>query len=184
MARSKLCAIKVVVVIVAFAYGFIANWCNLWNSAVVHCHPMNAAILLFNKLASHEGGDVIVKYAFLIALVKIGLFTVGFGIEIRVGYGCIILVVLISGICSARLAVSFGEFSYISNDSVHNVTINRAFDCIAEVLVLLADIVFARLGTFGGRLAAIFGLMAGFAIIVTFVCLSGCVYISVIGSRI
>jgi hypothetical protein len=184
VARSKLCAVKVVVIIVAFAYRFIANRCNLWDSAVVHCHLMNAAILLFDRLASHKSGDVIVKYALFIALVGIGLFIVGFGVEIRVGYGCIILVVLIGGMCSARFAISFGEFSYISNDLIHNVTINRALDYAAEVLAFLAGVIFARLGTFGGRLAAIFGLVAGFATIVIFVCFFGCVYIPVIGSRI
>jgi hypothetical protein len=184
MAQSKLCAIKVVIITVTFAYGFIANRCNLWNFAIVYCHPMNAVILLFNKLASYESGDIIVKCALFITLVKIGFFTVGFGIEIRVRYGCIILVILIGGICSARFAINFNKLSYIFNDSVHNITINRAFDYAAEVLALLVGVIFARLGTFGGRLTAIFGPMAGFAIIITLICLFGCVYIPVIGSRI
>jgi hypothetical protein len=169
MARSKFCAVKVVVVIIAFAYGFIANWYNLWDSAVVYCHLVNAAILLINGLASHKGGDIIVKCAFFIALVGIGLFTIGFGVEIRIENGCIIFVVFISGMCSARLAVNFNKLLYISNDSVHNITINRALDYAAEVLVFLIGVVFARLGTFSGRLAAIFGLMTGFTIIMTFV---------------
>jgi hypothetical protein len=145
---------------------------------------MNAAILLTDKLASHESGDIIVKYALLIALVRIGFFIVGFGIKIRIRDGCIIFVVFIGGMCSARLIINFGEFSYIFNDSVYNITINRALDCAAEILALLVGVIFAKLGTLGGRFAAIFGLMAGFIIIITFVCFSGCVYISVIGSRI
>jgi hypothetical protein len=106
VAQSKFCAIKIVVVTVAFAYEFIANRCNLWDSVVVHCHLMNAIILLIDKLASHESGDIIVKYALFIALVKIGLFIVGFEVKIRIRYSCIILVVLISGICSAKLAIN------------------------------------------------------------------------------
>jgi hypothetical protein len=170
------------VVIVAFMYRLIAKVGYAWIVAAVHFHKMSATVLI-NVLAILESGHYIIK-GFLI-----GGYRVRFIIFRVVVTACgnlasgVIIAVVVSQVGSARSALGLNGLYEIA-DAFHKLVFSyKALN--NNIFAFVLAVIFVPINRFGDRLiAAVSCLMAGFAIIVTFIGLFSGVGRAIIGNGV